>query len=379
MSLMGRNVGLWMVAAIALAGCANEPPAPEEPTEIAEDDLSLFPDPSCPGPITMSKRSYASLPAGYESLTAAEKQAQLWKLLSESPYAPRCRPASGLFLAAFAAPTSVSTLSTSLDRASDELLAGRRKMLHPFGTVATFDFVKDPAAPGAHGYTGILSPGGSPVHGVIRPSLAGDPNVIGFTPGMALKFLVDGKTSVNVVAMQSLMGQKSDTNFFRHAFTNEVAEPHADLGRGGDWLDWAKADSFALGLNLVFAPAMAQGPARATPNYLHVDHLGVRSADGRIVPESERHTPSHLVFRAPQSLVSWWDKPENRGIDYRDMLGKLSAGTDLYEVYARATPTSPEVRIGVIKTSSKFVASTWGDYRLFFRHNDHQNNADVGR
>jgi hypothetical protein len=364
-------------SATVLSGCASEEP-PAEATEQSEDDLSLFPDPACPGPITMSKRSFASLPAGYESLTAAAKQAQLWKVVSESAYTPRCRPSSGLFLAALAAPGTIATMSTSLDRASDELPVGRRKMVHPFGTVAAFDFVKDPPVAGGPSYTGILAAGGAPVHGIMRASLGGDPNVLGFTPGIGLKFLVDGKTSVNVVVMNSLMGQKNDTNFLRKPLSNEVPDPHAGLDRG-NWLDWAKADSFALGQNLAFLPAMAQGPEHATPNFLHVDHLATRAADGNVVPQAERSAPSHLVFRAPPALVAWWDRPENRGIDYRDMLAGLSAGTDLYEVYARATPASPEVRIGVLKTTTAFVASTWGDYRLFFRHNDHQKNGDVAR
>lgn len=358
-------------------GCASEEPVEE--VAQGEDDLSLFPDPSCPGPITMSRRSYAALPAGYEAETAAQKQAQLWKVVSETAYAPGCRPASGLFLAALAAPTTIGSMATSLDRASDELPVGRRKMVHPFGTVATFDFVKDAAPAGSPAYTGILAPGGAPVHGVLRASLGGDPNVIGFTPGLALKFLVDGKSSLNVVVMNSLMGQKTDTNFLRKPFSNELPDPHAGLDRNAGFLDWAKADSFALGQNVAFLPAMAQGPERATPNFLHVDHLAVRGADGRVVPAGERHAPAHLVLRAPKALVDWWDLPQNRGFDYRDLLAVFVPNTILYEVYAQATPTSPEVRVGVIKMTSKFVASTWGDYRLFFRHNDHQKNADVAR
>ena len=364
-----------------LLGCANEEPPAEEVAQ-EEDDLSLFPDPSCPGPITMSRRSYAALPAGYEAQTAAQKQAQLWKVVSATAYTPRCRPASGLFLAALAAPTTIASMATSLDRASDELPVGRRKMVHPFGTVATFDFVKDAAPAGASdipAYTGILAPGGAPVHGVVRASLGGDPNVLGFTPGLALKFLVDGKSSLNVVVMNSLMGQNRDTNFLRKPLTNELPDPHAGLDRTSGFLDWAKADSFALGQNIAFLPAMAQGPARATPNFLHVDHLAVRGADGHVVPVADRHSPAHLVFRAPKALVRWWDLPQNRGFDYRDLFAVFSPGTVLYEVFAQATAASPEVRIGVIKTTNKFVASTWGDYRLFFRHNDHQKNGDVAR
>lgn len=361
---------LLLLATTVVLGCA---PTEEEATDEIEEELRLFPDPACPGPIAMSRRSYAALPVGYEGRSAAEKQAALWSVLEGTAYARSCRPSSGLFLSGLAALNTAPNIETTVVRASDELPIGRRKMVHPFGAVASFDLVVDPAST----YTGVLAPS-AVVHGVLRASLGGDPNVIGFTPGVAFKFLLDGKPSLNVVAMHSLMGQKSDTNFFRHPFSNEVPEPHTNVARSS-WLDWAKADAFALAQNIVFAPALARGPETPTPNNIRVDHLAMRTADGALVPDAERKHPSHLVFRAPQHLISWWDRPEHRRFDYRDMLGALGAGTVLYEVYGKANAAAPEVRIGVVRTTSAFVASTWGDYRLFFRHNDHQNNEDVAR
>lgn len=359
------------------AGCAAEEPPAEEVSE-AEEELRLFPDPRCRGPIEMSQRTYAALPGNYERQTAAVKQGQIWKALRDTPYEAGCRPSSGLFLTAFAAASTVPNLKVTLERSSDELPAGRRKMLHPFGAVATFDFVKDPSASSA-GFTGVLDAKGPVVKGVMRASLGGDPNVLGFTPGVALKFLVDGRPSVNVVVMDSLMGQGGDKNFFRKPFTNELPEPHSGLSRNAGFLEWAKADAFALANNLLLIPALARGPEERTPNFLRVDHIARVTPDGNAVPEASRKAASHLVLRAPAWLVQWWDRPEHARVDYRDMLAALSAGTDLYEVYAKAGASSREVRVGTIKTTSQFMSSTWGDYRLFFRHNDHQNNADVGR
>ena len=47
-----------------------------------------------------------------------------------------------------------------------------------------------------------------------------------FVPGMALKCLIDGKESVNLVAMHDTSGQIS-YNFFKHSFTNSfpISEP----------------------------------------------------------------------------------------------------------------------------------------------------------
>ncbi|NOU34057.1 MAG: hypothetical protein HOO96_39705 [Polyangiaceae bacterium] len=380
MSLSKLNL-LSVSVSLVLFGCVAEAP-PEELSE-EEAELQAFPDPSCQGPIAMSKLKYAALPASYEASSAAAKQKELWKQISETPYKNSCRPNSGLFLTAMTAPSSLATMPSTLNRSSDELLAGRRKMAHPFGTVATVEFVKDVAAPGSAAYSGILKPSTADkqetVLGVVRLSLAGDPKVLGFTPGLAVKFLVDGKPSLNVVTMPSVMGQKSDTNFFRHAASNEVPEPHTGLRPGIDFQDWIKADALTLGQHLAFMPAMKQGPLEPTPNFLHVDHLAVRTADGTLVPEGARKSPSHLVFRAPKATVEWWDLPQNRGFDYRDMLAALNVGSVLCDVYARQTPSAPEVHIGVLRLTSSFVASKWGDFRLFFRHNDFQNNADVAR
>lgn len=375
---MGRW-SLGSVAFVLLLGCAAEEPTEELSEEEAE--LRAFPDPACPGPIAMSKQKYAALPASYEASSAVAKQKMLWKEIAETPYGKSCKPQGGLFLAALTAPNTIASMPTTLNRSSDELPAGRRKMVHPFGAEAMVEFVKDVDAPG--GYTGLYATSTREktevVPALVRLSLAGDEHVIGFTPGLAVKFLIDGKPSVNVVAMPSLMGQKGDTNFFRYPASNEVADPHAGLRAGADFLDWIKADSFALGQNLAFMPAMKRGPLEPTPNNLHVDHLAARRVNGELVTAADRKSPSHLVFRAPKNIVSWWDLPQNRGFDYRDMLAALNVGTVLYDVSARATASSPEVHIGVLRMTSSFVASKWGDYRLFFRHNDYQNNADVGR
>lgn len=378
-----REAFLLAIAFGMLAGCSSASPDDEAAPSTSEEEqeLRLFPDPQCPGPIKMSQMPFASLPSGYEAMQATRKSAALWKVLSESEYLAKCRPSSGLFLSGLASLTTVPKMRETLQHSADQLPAGRRKLVHPFGSVATVDFEKDPSA--STSYTGILAPAvagdARTVHAVVRLSLGGDDRVIGFTPGMAVKFLVDGKPSVNVVSMNSLMGQGRDHNFFRLPFSNEVPESHAGLNRDSGLADFLKADAFSLGQNLAFLPAMAQGPNKATPNFLHVDHVAVRNTDGSLVPEAARHAPSHLVFRPNAALTRWWDDPRNAGFDYRDLLRAVPAGSVIYDVYARETPDAPEQHLGVLRTTSPLVASKWGDFRLFFRHNDYQANEDVKR
>jgi hypothetical protein len=46
----------------------------------------------------------------------------------------------------------------------------------------------------------------------------------------------------------------------------------------------------------------------------------------------------------------------------------LPAGTELYTIYAIASPKAPEVKIGTIVLKSKFTTSKFGDENLFFEH-----------
>jgi len=88
------------------------------------------------------------------------------------------------------------------------------KPIHGEGISAPIEFV-----PVSNFYTGIFKTGGV---GILRLSraTASDP----FTPGLALKLLVDGDSSVNFHAMYSLDGQK-EPNFFKNTFTTHVAPP----------------------------------------------------------------------------------------------------------------------------------------------------------
>lgn len=368
---MNRSIAVGMVAwmALGLAGCGSA----DEP-QSDTNDLT-----SCPSAAALAKKAYPDLPEGYEASTAEEKQQTLWKLLSESEYPAKCGyPNGGIGFITFTISRPIKTLDVTLQHSSDQLPAGRKKFLHPFGSTATFDFVKGPKPEGDTGaeYTGVLAPNDT-VKGVTRLSLGGDPHIpgVGFTPGIAVKFLIDGAPSVNVVAMRSLMGQGGDQNFFRFDFSNKLPDPHAGLDPLFDPFDWAKADAIGLGVSW-FEVFLADGEQPKTGNFLHVDHLAYKDRRGQLAETPV--SPSRLIFRPTKELREWWDGPDNAGIGYRSMLKAIPSGSTIYDVYAlRNEGDKTMFLVGSMKTTSAIVPSMWGDFRLFFRHNDVNANEDV--
>jgi hypothetical protein len=81
------------------------------------------------------------------------------------------------------------------------LYGTRSKYIHTEGTIATVKL----SSTGSHPFTGIFK---GADHGIVRLSYAAEPNVKdkNTTPGMGLKFLIDGMDSVNLVAMYSVDG-----------------------------------------------------------------------------------------------------------------------------------------------------------------------------
>ena len=169
------------------------------------------------------------LPADYESWSAQAQQAYLWEeKISAKPYSTH-PSLSGSFISHVltSIPTLISLmrLDKSFDHISDEipkerisLIAehgfDRVKFIHTYGTIAKVAFRATENRP----YTGIYRGG----VGLVRLSLAGPPSALGFTPGMALKFFIDGHPSVNLHVMNSVNGQGDDHNFFAKSFSNII-------------------------------------------------------------------------------------------------------------------------------------------------------------
>jgi hypothetical protein len=114
-----------------------------------------------------------------------------------------------------------------------------------------------------------------------------------------------------------------------------------------------------------------------------LDNLARVRTDGSPVPQKDVSVPYRLIFR-PTSGAKRRSDPT---IDFRDDLAQnIPAGSRIYEVLALEESQEMELRergvttledlvahaamIGTIATESEFIASKYGDYRLFLRHND---------
>jgi hypothetical protein len=200
---------------------------------------------------------------------------------------------------------------------------------------------------------------------------------VGVVPGLGLKFPRDGPhPSVDLVLMRQLDRQQPLTKFFSTGSNNSVFQnPFTNI------LPLPSV------LNLVMRAVNARFETVAQAGKgLHqsVMHMGQRSLNGLPVPENEVRAPYRLMLN-PSAQAQALSDPT---IDFRDDLANnIVPGTPIYDVLgldedvelelARQGTTRLEDlisrgrKIGVIQTESAFLASRYGDYRLFFKH-DHR-------
>lgn len=271
-----------------------------------------------------------ALPANYQSLKAEAKQELLWKNISQAPYPVLPQIGSALFLQFLGSP-SILTLNTTLDRESDELPLGRLKFIHTLGSCATFQF-----EPKANEFSGLFQSG---AQGILRMGWAASPELLGYIPGVSLKFLIDGKPSVNVLTGYSLDGQGSDSNFFSHELSNRLPDPQNPLIQ-------VLLQIFKL--------------ASRNPLYLPLDHLAERDSAG--VRAEEVLYPEEIILSSP--LKKQFSKLGDQ--DLRLKLKNLKAGQVLFNVYAQTEGNRQA--LGQIKLTSDVVESLYCDQKLFFRH-----------
>jgi hypothetical protein len=279
----------------------------------------------------------AELPVNYQSLTALQKQKILWSEIKKTPYKELPETKTGLGIGfMLKSLKSLSSLAVSFDRKSDEMPQGRAKVIHPFGVTAPVEWIAY-----ENEYSGIYQSGGV---GFARLSIAGDPALLGFVPGMALKILVKENPSVNLQVMYSLDGQGEATNFFEHSFTNNIPKPNSILLQP-----------------LVGLFALVQDP----PTYLPVNHFAQIEQNGKNLDTVL--APHSLVFEPTSEVTDLF--PQISDVDFRDQLASLEKGTVLYDIYARKNEKSKKVLIGQLKLKDQFVGSEYQDQKLFFQHN----------
>ena len=290
-----------------------------------------------------------SLPSDYESWSAARKLDFIWNnqiLKSRYDQLPPLEKIDvlGLF---------VTILTIKMDRLADEAPSKWKKAIHAHGSVAKIRFVPSENTP----FSGLFKGADS---GLLRLSVTGDPADRGFAPGLALKLFIDGKPSANFSALVSLSGQGDNYNFFANELSNIVPEEKS-FGPKFINLIFRRTSKFPRKLYLrYFAEFDQQGDQESFPHY------------------------PYRIYLTPNPQVQF---PASPAHDFRNDLATIEAGTSLFSVYAvdprqvgddaaknvADAVEQPEYRqkaelIGQIETTSEFVTSSYGDSRLFFRH-----------
>lgn len=161
---------------------------------------------------------------------------------------------------------SFLSLGKSFSHVGDELPWGRGKVIHALGTVAPVTFRSSES----HPFTGLFA--GKEAVGLVRLSIAAPPTLAGFTPGMALKFFIDGGPSMNLQVMSSLEGQGQNYNFFLNSFSNSLPPITSPLAANSIW-EFAKLTNLKI-VEKIFATA------KANPRELSVKHLASVQQDG---------------------------------------------------------------------------------------------------
>ena len=310
----------------------------------------------------------------YPELTGREKRDYLFEQgIRPTAYNDAARPdvISGVVQFSKSALESIANhlLSATLTRVSDEFETPKIKLFHTYGSTAKIEFTPEPNTP----YSGIFS---AAAPGLARFSYAGPVVGIGVVPGLGLKFPLDGDhPSENLVVMNKLDRQQPFWRFFStHSHNSVFQNPFTNI---------LPTPSFT---NLImrtvkhrFETVVENGQG------LHqsVENLAAVHTNGSAVAQDKIVTPYRLIFRPTAQAIASSDPT----IDFRDDLARnLKQGTAIYEIFALTEAQEVELnrkgvrqveellphgqKIGTLITASEFIASAYGDYRLFFKHAD---------
>lgn len=299
------------------------------------------------------------LPPTYRELTAKQKQELLGQRMLAAPYSITRLPKK-LRKEVFASPlgrADVPPIDT--DEHMFHLERPRVPLFNLYGTAATVTFKPISINP-THSFTGLFHTGAP---GIIRFSViqtrtsSDDP----FCPCVALKLLVDGQPSVDIIAAGSLHGQwvvdskssmrRPDNNFF----ANELStSPH-------------KHNT----LHMLVWPFMPHDSYAYINKAAHWKALGVAeaarvTAKGQILNPDQVVTPEKLIFTPSKAGMQLLDKAAQ--LDFRAQLAGVPVKSVLYTIHAYIGPNSPAEPLGVIVLESVLTSSKYSDERLAFHH-----------
>ncbi|WP_428261190.1 hypothetical protein [Haliangium sp.] len=281
----------------------------------------------------------SSLPENYQSLPAVEKLELLWQRVGAAPYPADALPTKPPGGFARRKVFTVRHNRGSFEHIGDEMPPGRAKLVHAFGAVAVVRLeITD-----EHPYTGLFATGG---RALMRTSDASGGAV--FTPTHALKFLIDGRPSVNVFANQAVHHPPQDYDLFSRHYANALPAPNRPDTKLVAWAFQRTAD--ALGGKRLYAV------------YLPLHNAAEVRADGAeepapVVPDRIELHPTGELHLSPTPSPDW-----------RSELGALAPEVTLFDVRLAGAIDEPAVAVGRLVLERPFVASRYGDESLFFQH-----------
>lgn len=285
----------------------------------------------------------------YDILPASVKLDLLWRLSASNdwdqipPYADHGKLAQARLLI----PCHDEKAFT---HASDLMIPGRKKLIHSSGSVIKLEWV---AAEG-HNYTGLFETGSKEI--LARFSMAKAQEQANIIPGFALKYLIDGHKSRNIMAMYLLQGQ-DNPSFFDNTFTTSVPVP-------------TKIPLANKGLKWAFEKALKNLKSKGSATHLTTVHLAAITPDGRELTKDEVRAPWRLQFTpTSESRKLTWNASFQD--DFRKIVEGKGEGITLYEIYADEKSEDGTITtqwIGSLKATSHFVASKFGDEMLHFQH-----------
>ena len=242
---------------------------------------------------------------------------------------------------------------------SDELAWGVTKAAHANGLHAKVKWVK---VANDLGYTGIYDTGSTTA--ILRLSETtnlGDWSK-GLMPSLALKFLLDGQMSVNILAMPSFT-QSESWNFFETGFRSRV-DPFTEA---------QKCERATIQKKL------AEGTPHPFANAISV--IADRTEDGTWLKSADVRTPYELRFEPagilgvkgdgqkipstkPADGVNWYDQV----MAATEELRTANPDDPILDVWALDRPDGTWTLIGGVVLDTPLVTSEFGDKRLFFQH-----------
>ncbi len=293
------------------------------------------------------------LPAQYEQLKGCEKQELLWDKVLKTKHEKLPKYEKFGFIQVVK--MSFQSMKKKVNNFSDVSPKGWKKYLHRRGAMAKVKFVPENSE-----FSGIFQ---GAECALLRLSLTFDPKKRGVAPGLALKVFRDKVHSANISALYALKGQGKNYNFFSNPLSNIVP-----TGSG-------------FGAKLV-KKIFEKVTDKA--EQLKVDDMSFYNTKG--LKNIKSKTPVQLFFVPIYSKKS---QIKSTPHDIREDLLKIPQGTRLYEVRALGpefskvdyskykVPMIPNYvkvskKIGEIITTSEFLASSFGDDGILFRHEVHK-------